>query len=128
MSSASVDTRAQLPVDRLKVPEPTSDAPPARRRLMAYVGLGALAVICILPFVWMLATSLKTLTEVVREPHKLIPGDPQFANYSTLWRDFPMSSWIWNSFKVSMLVTLGVVATSASAAYAFARIEFPGRT
>ena len=128
MSSASVKSPSRLPVDLLEIPEPTSDAPPAPRRAMAYVGLGALAVVCVLPFAWMLATSLKTLDEVVRQPHQLIPSDPQFGNYSTLWRDFPMSSWIWNSFKVSALVTLGVVATSAFAAYAFARIDFPGRT
>ena len=116
-----------LQLDRLDVPAPTEDRPPASRRIVAYVGLTALAVICVFPFLWMIATSLKTVDEVIREARALIPSDPQFSNYSSLWRDFPMSDWIWNSFKISALVTVGVVATSALAAYAFARIEFPGR-
>ena len=129
MSSASTEApRPVVPIEPLDVPEPKSDAPPVPRRTIAYIGLAALAVVCVLPFLWMVATSLKTVDEVIREPHKFIPSDPQFGNYSSLWRDFPMSAWIWNSFKVSALVTIGVVATSALAAYAFARIEFPGRT
>jgi multiple sugar transport system permease protein len=99
----------------------------APRRAFAYFGLVALAIVCVLPFVWMLATSLKTVDEVIREPHKLIPAHPQFSNYSSLWDQFPMSAWIWNSFYITAAVTIGVVATSALAAYAFARIEFPGR-
>jgi multiple sugar transport system permease protein len=115
------------PIDELGAPARAGGKPPLGRRTVAYVGLAALSIVCVLPFVWMLATSLKTVDEVIREPHRLVPSDPQFANYSSLWRDFPMSAWIWNSFKISGLVTLGVVATSALAAYAFARIEFPGR-
>jgi multiple sugar transport system permease protein len=95
--------------------------------VIGYLGLGALAIICIFPFIWMIATSLKTVDEVIREPHSLIPSHPQISNYTSLWRDFPMSAWIFNSFKVAGLVTIGVVATSATAAYAFARIQFPGR-
>jgi multiple sugar transport system permease protein len=116
-----------IPIEQLDVPEPMGNKPPLGRRTVAYLGLAALSIVCVLPFVWMLATSLKTVDEVIREPHRLIPSDPQFVNYTSLWRDFPMSAWIWNSFKISGLVTLGVVATSALAAYAFARIEFPGR-
>jgi multiple sugar transport system permease protein len=129
MSSASgVDELGPVsPLDTLSAPSPTSSKAPAGRRTVAYIGLAALAVVCVLPFLWMLATSLKTVDEVIREPHRLIPSDPQFSNYTTLWQDFPMSAWIWNSFKISTLVTLGVVTTSALAAYAFARIDFPGR-
>jgi multiple sugar transport system permease protein len=129
MSSGSAverDAGGAMP-DELAVTAPGGPRPSASRRTIAYVGLGALAVVCVLPFVWMLATSLKTVDEVVRQPHSLIPSDPQFSNYTSLWRDFPMSAWIWNSFKVSGAVTIGVVVTSALAAYAFARIEFPGR-
>ncbi len=128
MSSASAVESTTPPQAQRVAPSPDQEErSPASRRTVAYLGLAALAIVCVLPFVWMLATSLKTVDEVIREPHKLIPSDPQVSNYTTLWRDFPMSAWIWNSFKVSALVTVGVVATSALAAYAFARIEFPGR-
>jgi multiple sugar transport system permease protein len=125
MSSAST-IEEPTAVELIERP-PSAAPPPIPRRVVAYLGLTALAIVCILPFVWMLSTSLKTVDEVIRKPHELIPAHPQFANYTSLWHDFPMSAWIFNSFKVSALVTLGVVATSALAAYAFARIEFPGR-
>jgi multiple sugar transport system permease protein len=128
MSSASAVGSAAPQQAQPVAPSPDQEErTPGSRRAVAYLGLTALAIVCVLPFVWMLATSLKTVDEVIREPHKLIPSDPQVSNYTTLWRDFPMSAWIWNSFKVSALVTVGVVTTSALAAYAFARIEFPGR-
>src|SRR5215217_3842196 len=129
MSSGSAveETGRGVPVDELQPGPSGGRGPSLSRRTVAYLGLTALAIVCVLPFVWMLATSLKTVDEVIREPHALIPNDPQFQNYTSLWRDFPMSAWIWNSFKISGAVTIGVVATSALAAYAFARIEFPGR-
>jgi multiple sugar transport system permease protein len=127
MSSASAIDETSAPFDGADAGAGGAPGASRSRRTIAYVGLALLAVVCILPFVWMLATSLKTVDEVIREPHKLIPSHPQFSNYSSLWRDFPMSTWIWNSFKVSGSVTIGVVVTSALAAYAFARIEFPGR-
>jgi multiple sugar transport system permease protein len=127
MSSASGVAGSPTTPQGVVVPPEREERTPLSRRTVAYIGLAALAVVCLLPFVWMLATSLKTVDEVIREPHKLIPSDPQFSNYTSLWTDFPMSAWILNSFKVSALVTIGVVATSALAAYAFARIDFPGR-
>ncbi len=97
------------------------------RKVLAYLALTFVAAISVLPFLWMASTSLKTLEEVIQYPPKWVPSSPQWQNYSSLWQDFPMSAWIWNSFKVSVAVTAGMVVTSAMAAYAFARIKFPGR-
>jgi multiple sugar transport system permease protein len=106
--------------------------PPSRRWLitrktLAYLALSLLALLALVPFLWMLSTSLKSLDEVFLYPPKWIPSKLHFSNYSSLWRDFPMSTWILNSLKVTTSVTIGVLVTSSLAAYAFARMEFPGR-
>jgi multiple sugar transport system permease protein len=111
-------------------PEPAALPPPDRkiwRKTLAYLALALLAALALIPFLWMLSTSLKNLDEVFLFPPKWIPDKLQFHNYSSLWRDFPMSTWIFNSLKVTLSVTIGVVITSSMAAYAFSRINFPGR-
>jgi multiple sugar transport system permease protein len=111
-------------------PEPYVQPPKKRtfgRKTLAYLALTLMAVLALVPFVWMLSTSLKSLDEVFLFPPKWIPSHLQFHNYTSLWRDFPMSTWIFNSLKVTLSVTIGVLITSSMAAYAFARIEFPGR-
>jgi multiple sugar transport system permease protein len=127
-SASSVEQLGRgVPIDELEGPTQPGRAPRVLRKILAYFGLAAVALISILPFYWMVNSSLKSLEDLVRYPPSLFPESPQWQNYTSLWKDFPMNSWIWNSFKVSSAVTLGTVATSAMAAYAFARLEFPGR-
>jgi multiple sugar transport system permease protein len=97
------------------------------RKTLAYLALALLAALALIPFLWMLSTSLKSLDEVFLFPPKWIPSKVHFENYASLWRDFPMSTWIFNSLKVTLSVTIGVLITSSMAAYAFSRINFPGR-
>jgi multiple sugar transport system permease protein len=111
-------------------PDPVAPPPKNRkigRKALAYLALTLLAVLALVPFIWMLSTSLKSLDEVFLFPPKWIPSKLQFRNYTSLWQDFPMSTWIFNSLKVTLSVTIGVLITSSMAAYAFARINFPGR-
>jgi multiple sugar transport system permease protein len=111
-------------------PDPVAPPPKNRkigRKALAYLALTLLAVLALVPFIWMLSTSLKNLDEVFLFPPKWIPSKLQFRNYTSLWHDFPMSTWIFNSLKVTLSVTIGVLITSSMAAYAFARINFPGR-
>jgi multiple sugar transport system permease protein len=111
-------------------PDPVALPPKNRkigRKALAYLALTLLAVLALVPFIWMLSTSLKNLDEVFLFPPKWIPSKLQFRNYTSLWHDFPMSTWIFNSLKVTLSVTIGVLITSSMAAYAFARINFPGR-
>jgi multiple sugar transport system permease protein len=117
MSSASVEAGGLAPSRRWVI----------GRKTLAYLALALLALLAIVPFLWMLSTSLKTLDEVFVYPPKWIPGTIHFSNYSSLWRDFPMTTWVLNSLKVTTSVTIGVLITSSLAAYAFARMEFPFR-
>jgi multiple sugar transport system permease protein len=97
------------------------------RRSTAYLAMIALAAVSLIPFLWMVSTSFKTLPEVLQFPPSWLPNQFNFGNYTSLWQDFPMNAWIWNSFKISILVTIGTLITCSLSGYAFARLTFPGR-
>ncbi|HEX2236534.1 MAG TPA: carbohydrate ABC transporter permease [Actinomycetota bacterium] len=98
------------------------------RRVLGYGALGLLAAVSLLPFLWMLSTSLKSLDEVFVYPPRWIPREFRFDNYVTLWTDFPLfNTWILNSFKIVIVIVGAQVFICSLSAYAFARLEFPGR-
>lgn len=81
----------------------------------------------LLPFIWMLSTSLKTSGEVTAMPPVWIPDDPKWENYQDAWAIAPFLRYTMNSLIVTVLSTLGEVLTTILAAYAFSRINFWGR-
>ena len=87
--------------------------------------LGGLAMM--LPFLWMLSTSLKAQGAVFTVPLQWIPRPVVFRHYVELWQIVPFARFFLNSVFVALCVTVGHVLTSAWAAYAFARLRFPGR-
>jgi multiple sugar transport system permease protein len=95
-----------------------------------WVGLALVALVgvtMVLPFLYMLTTSLMDEFEVLRYPPAVLPAHPRFANYSGALTALPFWRFFLNSAIVSVVVVAGQVLTSASAAYAFARLRFPGR-
>jgi multiple sugar transport system permease protein len=94
------------------------------QRSLVLMLLVSFAATTILPFVWMLSTSLKRPEEPVAD---FLPGAPTLANYETVFQVLPFGRFYINSILVAVVVTFGKVATSALAAYAFARLEFRGR-
>jgi multiple sugar transport system permease protein len=103
-----------------------------RRRVVArkaagYAALTLLAAVALAPFLWTLSTSLKNIDEVFVYPPRLLPSTLKFSNYSSLWRELPMSRWIFNSAYIVVLAILGKLILTSTAAYAFARLRWPGR-
>ena len=96
-------------------------------KVSQYAILSLLGIIFVLPFVWMLVSSLKMPGEVMIYPPKWIPYPPVWSNYRKVMEVMPFAYFIANSFKVSILAVIGEVLTCSLAAYAFARIKFPGR-
>lgn len=88
--------------------------------LMAGLSLGM-----IIPFVWMVLTSLKALPELGNPGW--MPASPQWHNYLEVFYVIPFLRFMANSFVVAGWVTSLQVLTSAMAAYSFARLEWPGR-
>lgn len=85
------------------------------------------AVIMVMPFGWMISTSLKSQSEVFSYPPQWIPSTLLWENYARAWQAAPFGRYFLNSLMVAGAVTLGTLATSSLAAFAFARIRFPGR-
>jgi ABC-type glycerol-3-phosphate transport system permease component len=103
---------------------------PISRRL-GHAGLHLLVILlCLLtvfPLLWMLSTAFKPATEVFRPGIRLIPDAPTLANFPEAFRVFPIGWWFFNSTVIAVATTLGKLAVSLPAAYAFTRLDFPGR-
>jgi ABC-type glycerol-3-phosphate transport system permease component len=89
----------------------------------AILTFGALAMIA--PFVWMISTSLKPLSE--QFDMALIPQTPTLENYPRLFQIMPFHLLIWNSLKISLISVFGQLLTCSMAAFIFAVMRFPGR-
>jgi multiple sugar transport system permease protein len=81
----------------------------------------------LLPFAWMLLSSLMSSREVISRPLTWFPSSPRFENYSALSDAIPLGRMYINSGIVTTLTALGVLLTSALAGYGFAKFQFPGR-
>jgi len=97
-----------------------------RLKLVVY---GVLLVCCV-PFVfpiwWMATTSLKPVSEIFAFPPSLLPGSPTLDAYRQVFALQPFGRQYLNSLYIALVVTLGTLAVSALAGYAFARIRFRG--
>ncbi|MBV7505559.1 carbohydrate ABC transporter permease [Bacillus sp. sid0103] len=85
------------------------------------------AVAMVLPFLWMILTSLKTYAESIHVPPVFIPKDFQWGNYKEVFGLLPFFKFMYNTIIITVLRTVGQLFLCSLAAYAFARIEFPGR-
>jgi len=81
----------------------------------------------IVPFLWMLATSLKAPGAVLTVPPQLIPRNPTIESYRALADAIPLARIFANSVLVTTITVAAQLATASLAAYAFARMRFPGR-
>ena len=92
-----------------------------------HILLAAIAFTMVLPFVWMLLTSFKPLAEVGTVGKGWLPETWQPSNYAKVFEEIDFARFYWNSIFVAAWVTFLQVLTSAMAAYAFARLKWPGR-
>ena len=97
------------------------------RKILLYAALILLSVITLIPFVWMLSSSLKLDREVFEFPIRWIPRVFHWENYSLIWTKAPMLMYAKNTAIVALSVTFIQTLTSSFAAYAFAKLDFKGR-
>jgi len=95
--------------------------------VLYWSGIAVLVVVMLLPFLWMVGTSLMDELAVFSFPPPLIPAPPRPRNYVEAWRALPFGRFYVNSLVFAGAVVAGQLVTSALAAYAFARLRFPGR-
>ena len=96
-------------------------------KIVIYILLFIIAFTMLVPFVWMLSASVKLNKDVFTFPMQWIPSDPQWVNYATIWQKIPLGTFTFNTFKLTIIVTLLQLFTSSFAAYAFAKLHFKGR-
>ncbi|MCG5449583.1 MULTISPECIES: carbohydrate ABC transporter permease [Micromonospora] len=122
----------------LSLPAPAVAAPGNRRaprrpvrslggRLLGYAALVLAAAGLLLPFFWMVVASLKTNNDVFTIPITWLPDPVVWRNYVDIWQRSDMTTWLWNTLLLSVIVTFLQVFTGSFAAYGFARVRFPGR-
>ena len=94
-------------------------------QLLIYALLIFGAFISIIPFFWMISTSLMTLGETINR--QWLPKVPQFENYLEAWEEAQFNKYFLNSVIITFTTLVGLLITSVLAAYSFARIKFVGR-
>jgi ABC-type glycerol-3-phosphate transport system permease component len=95
------------------------------RNIATYLFLSIGVIITIFPFIWMILTSVMSLGEA--QGTRIIPSAIHLENYANAWKEASFSLYIWNSIRITLLTLAGELTFSTLAAYAFARIKFPGR-
>jgi len=96
-----------------------------KKLLYLVLGIGAIAAIT--PFIYMLLGSVMTRGEVMNR--KLLPGHPfqGLTNYIQAWNEANFSEYFINSVEITTITIVGMLIVCVLAAYAFSRMEFPGR-
>jgi multiple sugar transport system permease protein len=97
--------------------------------IATYLLLCAVALLFVLPLLWMICVSLKPDAEVMQFPPRFFPQEPRLQAYSAIARSehFDFLLYARNTLIIAALSLVGMLLSSAIAAYGFARISFPGR-
>lgn len=97
------------------------------KNTVLYIILSIGAVTMLVPFIWMLTSSLMTQAEMFYFPPKWIPKVPQWHNYRDTIQAMPFVRFTLNTIFISGVGTFGMLLVSSIAAYTFARMRFPGK-
>lgn len=97
------------------------------RLFLRYSVLIGLSLIFLLPFLWMLSTSLKGYDNIFSLPLKWVPETIHWENYLNVFKAMPFLTYLNNSIFVTGLAIIGTVLSSSLVAYAFAVLRWPGR-
>ncbi len=97
------------------------------RLLPVYILLGLGGIFALVPFIWMLSTSLKSQAQLFVFPPAWIPDPVLWSNYAEAWEVLPFSAMLMNTIFVTALAMVGELASASLVAYGFARFRFPFR-
>ncbi|AMM21214.1 hypothetical protein AX769_15065 [Frondihabitans sp. PAMC 28766] len=104
--------------------------PPAARGIRSFVYvivLLAIAAIFITPYLFSVMAAFKPLSEIQADRAWDLPSHPTFDNFVTIFTQYKFGTFLLNTAGVTIIITVGQVLFSLLGAYAFARIQFPGR-
>ncbi|MBW4079863.1 carbohydrate ABC transporter permease [Paenibacillus sp. S150] len=95
--------------------------------VLVYILLFVTVLCMLVPYIWMLSSSLKLNKDVFSFPMVWIPANPRWENFADIWTRIPLGRFIYNTAKLSIIVTILQLLTSSFAAYAFSKLHFRGK-
>lgn len=95
--------------------------------ILGWIVVCLVALFVVFPFVWMVLTSFKTEKDVFALPAQLWPAHWSFSAYADIWKELPFARLFLNSVVFAGGVTIISVVLDSMAAYALARLDFPGK-
>jgi len=99
----------------------------AVRQIFLYALLTVISLAVLVPFGWMLVSSVKLDAQVFTVPIQWIPQEFHWDNFTRIWSRVPLAKYLMNSLILSVTITALQVLTGSFAAYGFAKVRFPGR-
>lgn len=99
----------------------------AVQSIFIHVGLLLGSIVMLLPFIWMISTSLKTEAEIINANISFFPRGFFIENFKRAFEIIPIFSYMWNTVLIAILKIFGEVFVSAAVAFGFARFKFKGR-
>lgn len=96
-------------------------------KVLIYILLIGISLIMLIPFAWMLTSSFKMNKDVFTYPVVWWPKEFITSNYVRIWEEIPLLRYFFNTSKLTVLITILQLLTSTFAAYAFAKMKFPGK-
>lgn len=125
MKDSTVATQARLQSQTAILPKRRKPIPWGTIITVLILGFGAILMIA--PFMWIISSAFGKSTEVFTLPPRWFPQSISFKNFEDVFEQVPYHLFMFNSLKLAIIVTVGQLITCSMAAYAFARIQFPGR-
>lgn len=126
--TAPADTRKTAPDGGIYMPRVKKTKGSAiAGKTVGYIALAIASVGLLLPFIWMITSSIRRNVDVFTVPIQWIPDPVVWENYITIWERTNMGTWLGNTLFISVVVTFLQVFTGSFAAYGFSRMRFPGR-
>lgn len=96
-------------------------------RIVPHLLLLAIGAVFVLPFVWMIGTSLKTNQQVATYPPEWIPNPFHWRNYADALDSVPLLHYAWNTTRICLVTIVGAVLSNSIIAYGFSRLQWRGR-
>lgn len=96
-------------------------------RILVHTLLIAISAIMVVPFIWMLLTAFKTMSEATAVPVQILPSRLRWENFADLFDSFNFGTMYLNTVLSTLIRVVAQVSFCAMAGYAFARLHFPGR-
>ncbi|MEH7081254.1 carbohydrate ABC transporter permease [Neobacillus drentensis] len=123
-----MDATAKSPVDATAKSSRLSQSTKKKiGNTITYIFLLLLSLLVLIPFFWMISSSLKQDNQVFSIPIQWIPTKPQWNNFVEIWHQIPLLTFFKNTIFLSVVVTFIQVLTSSFAAYGFSKMRFKGR-